>query len=98
MIDSYPRCRTHLASRKDSPEPRLVRPPAAGGVIAIPEMRGLHRHYRRRPGISTRKVAVDLRGGPLNFRAVCQHGEHVERLCLAAPQQDPVRTGLSGVR
>jgi transposase InsO family protein len=44
----YHRTRTHLALRKDSPEPRAVQTPEAGRVISIPEVGGLHHRYERR--------------------------------------------------
>jgi putative transposase len=44
----YHRSRTHLALERDSPEPRPIQPPAAGRIIAIPEVGGLHHRYERR--------------------------------------------------
>ena len=40
--------RTHLSLDKDCPEPRPVHPPAAGNIIAFPEVGGLHHRYERR--------------------------------------------------
>jgi putative transposase len=40
--------RTHLALAMDCPVPRAVVPPAAGVVIAVSEVGGLHHHYERR--------------------------------------------------
>ena len=40
-------CRTHLALAKDTLEPRLVEPPSAGEVIALPRIGGLHHRYTR---------------------------------------------------
>jgi transposase InsO family protein len=48
FINYYHRSRTHLALEKDSPEPHPIQPPAAGPIIAIPVMRGLHHRYERR--------------------------------------------------
>jgi putative transposase len=44
----YHRSRTHLALQKDTPEPRPVQSPEAGGIISIPEVGGLHHRYERR--------------------------------------------------
>jgi putative transposase len=44
----YSRTRTHLGLNKDAPLPRPVAPPAAGRVIAIPHVGGLHHRYERR--------------------------------------------------
>jgi len=44
----YHESRTHLSLAKDTPEPRLVHPPALGGVVAIPQVGGLHHRYERR--------------------------------------------------
>ena len=48
FIDYYHRSRTHLALEKDCPEPRPIQPPAAGRIIAIPVLGGLHHRYERR--------------------------------------------------
>lgn len=40
--------RTHLALAMDCPVPRAIVPPAAGEVIAVPEVGGLHHHDERR--------------------------------------------------
>src|SRR5688500_16450592 len=48
FAEYYHRSRTHLALEKDSPEHRPVQPPDAGGIIAIPEVGGLHHRYERR--------------------------------------------------
>jgi putative transposase len=42
------RSRTHLSLEKDRPEPRPVKQPDAGRIIAIPEVGGLHHRYERR--------------------------------------------------
>ena len=44
----YHRTRTHLSLNKDCPEPRAISPPAAGQIIAVPEVGGLHHRYERR--------------------------------------------------
>jgi putative transposase len=43
----YHRTRTHLGLAKESPVPRPVSP-AAGTIVAIPEVGGLHHRYERR--------------------------------------------------
>ena len=47
-IAYYARTRTHLSLNKDAPFPRPVAPPTAGGVMAIPQVGGLHHRYERR--------------------------------------------------
>ena len=44
----YHRSRTHLALEKDAPEPRSVRGPDVGKVVAFPEVGRLHHRYKRR--------------------------------------------------
>ena len=44
----YEQSRTHLSLDKDTPIPRPVTPPDEGGVVAIPEVGGLHHRYERR--------------------------------------------------
>jgi putative transposase len=46
-IAYYHRFRTHLALEMNCPQPRAVEPPETGGVIALPEVGGLHYHYER---------------------------------------------------
>jgi putative transposase len=46
-IDYYQRTRTHLSLDKDCPDPRPVMPPRIGGVVAIPQVNGLHHRYER---------------------------------------------------
>lgn len=46
-ISYYHRFRTHLSLDMDCPHPRAVQPPETGGVIALPEVGGLHHHYER---------------------------------------------------
>jgi putative transposase len=43
----YHRWRTHLSLAMDSPHTRPVQPPEQGGVMAVPEVGGLHHHYER---------------------------------------------------
>ena len=45
---SYTGSRPHLALEKDSPSPRPVQTVAAGHVVAIPQVAGLHHRYERR--------------------------------------------------
>ena len=47
FVTYYHRSRTHLSLNKDTPEPRLVQPPEAGRIVAIPEVGGLHHRYER---------------------------------------------------
>ncbi len=46
-IAYYSRTRTHLGLHQDAPVPRPVAPSAAGRVIAIPQVGGLHHRYER---------------------------------------------------
>jgi transposase InsO family protein len=48
FVDYYHRSRTHLSWQKDTPESRPVQAPAAGRIVAIPELGGLHHRYERR--------------------------------------------------
>ena len=52
VLSSYFHCyhktRTHLSLDKDCPETRPVHRPAAGKIIAFPEVGGLHHRYERR--------------------------------------------------
>jgi len=43
----YHSVRTHLSLEKDTPEGRRAQPPAAGKVIALPHVGGLHHEYVR---------------------------------------------------
>jgi putative transposase len=47
-VSYYSRTRTHLGLNKDAPLPRPVEPLAAGRVLAIPQVGGLHHRYERR--------------------------------------------------
>ena len=44
----YRQIRTHLSLDKDCPYTRPVQQPAAGKIIAFPEVGGLHHRYERR--------------------------------------------------
>jgi transposase InsO family protein len=44
----YHKTRTHLSLDKDCPETRPVHRPAAGKIIAFPQVGGLHHRYERR--------------------------------------------------
>jgi hypothetical protein len=44
----YLKTRTHLALEKDGPEPRAIQTPAAGPIVPVPVMGGLHHRYERR--------------------------------------------------
>ncbi len=46
-IAYYHRFRTHLSLEMDCPHPRAVEPPEIGGVMALPEVGGLHHHNER---------------------------------------------------
>jgi hypothetical protein len=43
----YHDSRTHLSLKKDAPASRPVQGPEAGRIIAIPQVGGLHHHYKR---------------------------------------------------
>jgi putative transposase len=47
-VEYYTRSRTHLALEKDAPTSHLVALPAAGHIVAIPQVSGLHHRYERR--------------------------------------------------
>lgn len=40
--------RTHLGLEKDAPVPRPVQPLAAGTILQVPHVGGMHHHYERR--------------------------------------------------
>jgi putative transposase len=42
------RSRTHLSLNKDAPASRPASPPAAGNVVELPEVGGLHHRYEHR--------------------------------------------------
>ena len=44
----YHRTRTHLSLGKDAPDRRPAQLPSAGGIVAFPEVGGLHHRYERR--------------------------------------------------
>ena len=46
-VDYYERSRTHLALDKDTPVSRAVLTSAAGRIVAIPQVGGLHHRYDR---------------------------------------------------
>lgn len=60
----YHRSRTHLSLEKDSPEPRPIRPPEIGPVVALPQVGGLHHRYQRQAAGNTRYVLA-ISGRPL---------------------------------
>jgi transposase InsO family protein len=43
----YHHARTHLALDKDTPDPRPIEPPAAGMIVEVPEVGGLHHRCLR---------------------------------------------------
>jgi hypothetical protein len=43
----YHAFRTHLSLDKDAPVPRPVHTPAAGTIVQVPHVGGLHHHYQR---------------------------------------------------
>jgi putative transposase len=47
-FDYYHRSRTHLALKKDAPEPRPVQGREMGSVLSVPQVGGLHHRYERR--------------------------------------------------
>ena len=46
-VEYYERSRTHLALDKDTPDSRPISTAAAGRIIAIPQVGGLHHRYER---------------------------------------------------
>jgi transposase InsO family protein len=48
FLDYYHEWRTHLSLDKDAPIPRTAQPPAAGEIIQVPHVGGLHHHDERR--------------------------------------------------
>jgi putative transposase len=48
FLTYYHETLTHLSLEKDTPAHRPVREPASGGVVAIPQVGGLHHRYERR--------------------------------------------------
>jgi transposase InsO family protein len=48
FLTYYHETRTHLSLEKDTPSHRPVQEPASGGVVAIPQVGGLHHRYERR--------------------------------------------------
>ena len=46
-VDYYHQARTHLALDKDAPDLRPIEPPAAGKIVEVPEVGGLHHRYLR---------------------------------------------------
>ena len=46
-VTYYERSRTHLSLDKDAPIPRPITPHSEGGVVAIPQVGGLHNRYER---------------------------------------------------
>jgi transposase InsO family protein len=46
--DYYERSRTHLSLDKDTPIPHSVASSSDGGIVAIPQVGGLHHRYERR--------------------------------------------------
>ena len=47
-VDYYHDSRTHLALKKDAPEPRPIAAVETGRVVALPAVGGLHHRYERR--------------------------------------------------
>ncbi len=47
-MEYYLRSQTHLALDKDAPVSRPVARPSHGGIVAIPQVGGLHHRYERR--------------------------------------------------
>lgn len=47
-VNYYHSSRTHQSLEDDCPSPRPIEPPEMGGVIAFPEVGGLHHRYARR--------------------------------------------------
>ena len=64
-INYYHRWRTHLSLEMDSPESRLVQPPALGKFVEFPEVVGLDHHYERL--VAQRKCDTSFREAQLNL-------------------------------
>jgi transposase InsO family protein len=47
-VEYYLHSRTHLSLDKDAPVSRPVASPSDGGIVAIPQLGGLHHRYERR--------------------------------------------------
>jgi putative transposase len=43
----YNTTRPHQSLDNNSPQPRVIEPPPCGGIIAIPQVGGLHHRYQR---------------------------------------------------
>ena len=43
----YNTARPHQSLDNNSPQPRVIEPPPCGGIIAIPQVGGLHHRYQR---------------------------------------------------
>ena len=50
-VGYYNRSRTHLSLGRDPPQPRPVRGPDLGAIVAVPEVGGLHHRYERRTAV-----------------------------------------------
>jgi hypothetical protein len=50
LVRYYHEWRTHLSLNKDCPETRPILPPAAGKIVAVAQLGGLHHRYERRAG------------------------------------------------
>ena len=48
FLDNYHAWRPHLSLEKDAPTPRAPQLPAAGRIVEVPHLDGLHHHYERR--------------------------------------------------
>ena len=46
-VEYYNNSRTHLSFYQNSPVPRVTQLPSQGKVVSIPQVGGLHHHYRR---------------------------------------------------
>ena len=65
----YNRTRTHLALGKDPPEPRPIQPVAAGEIVALPEVGGLHHRYERRLAAQIARMEFSEGTGELLFQS-----------------------------
>ena len=50
FLACYHESRTHLSLDKDTPQTRAAQTAAAGRIITIPQVGGLHHRYERRIG------------------------------------------------
>jgi hypothetical protein len=60
----YHQARTHLALDKDAPDLRPIEFPAAGRIVQLPEVGGLHHRYVRRAAESATAILAATERAP----------------------------------